>query len=430
MIQRIKYLILTAILLPFLFIECQSLSQNNKAVTFWVMGQEGKHIEKLLLKFTRLHPEIPVKIQRIPWSSAHEKLLTAYAGQSTPDICQLGNTWIAEFASMDALCDLDSFVLHSPVIHPEKYFGGIWQTNIIGSHLYGIPWYVDTRVLFYRKDLLARVGYQNPPRTWSEWADVSKRLKIAFHSSNGSFANYFPLAHNNPHIPIILIMENNGRFLKKNNCYGAFKDSNTVGALQFYVDFFKSGLAPKNMNLVSNIYQGFQTGFFSMFISGPWDVNEIRQRVPALQNKWGTAPMPRGKRCVSIAGGASLVIFKSSKRKPEAWKLIEFLSRPETQTEFFKLTRDLPAVREAWSDSMIESDPQIKAFRQQLEYVQSTPKIAEWEQIASKMQEYLEKVIYEKITLRKAASGLDHDVDLILEKRRWLLSHSLLMSPF
>ena len=426
MIPGIKHLILIVILLTVPVVGCHSLSKQNKPVTFWAMGQEGKHLEKLLTKFTRLHPEIPVKIQRIPWSSAHEKLLTAFAGQSTPDICQLGNTWIAEFESMGALTQLDSFVFGSPVIHSSNFFSGIWQTNVIHKKLYGIPWYVDTRVLFYRKDLLAKVGYRNPPKTWREWAEVSKRIKRISQPNKDGFANYFPLAHNNPHVPLILVMENRGRFLKKNKCYGAFEDPNTVNALQFYVDFFKKGLAPKNMNRVSNIYQGFQTGFFSMFISGPWDINEIRKRVPSLRNKWGTAPMPKGKKSVSVAGGASLVIFKSSKRKSEAWKVIEFLSRPKTQTEFFKLTRDLPAVREAWSDSTIRFDPQIRAFREQLETVQSTPKLAEWEQIASKMQEYLEKVIYDRMTLEQAVIDLDRDVDRILEKRRWLLSQNLL----
>jgi multiple sugar transport system substrate-binding protein len=42
-------------------------------------------------------------VQQIPWTAAHEKLLTAYVGESTPDIAQMGNTWIPEFHAVRAL---------------------------------------------------------------------------------------------------------------------------------------------------------------------------------------------------------------------------------------------------------------------------------------------------------------------------------------
>ena len=110
------------------------------------------------------NPDIHVRLQMIPWTAAHEKVLTAYAGDSTPDLCQWGNTWIPEMHLLEAIEPLDSRVSVSKVIHRGGYFPGIWETNRIDSVLYGIPWYVDTRVLFYRKDLLARAGYRGSRR--------------------------------------------------------------------------------------------------------------------------------------------------------------------------------------------------------------------------------------------------------------------------
>ncbi|MCK4689629.1 MAG: extracellular solute-binding protein [Candidatus Marinimicrobia bacterium] len=66
------------------------------------MGAEGEHIQKLMPEFEKC-TGINVKVQSIPWTAAHEKLLTAYAGNSTPDICQLGNTWIPEFVALNAI---------------------------------------------------------------------------------------------------------------------------------------------------------------------------------------------------------------------------------------------------------------------------------------------------------------------------------------
>ena len=136
--------------------------------------------------------------------------------------------------------------------------------------------------------------------------------------------------------------------------------------------------------------------------------------------------MPCQRNCNSTAGGSSLVIFKNAKQPNAAWKFIEFLSQPEIQVEFFRLTRDLPAVRSAWNAEEIQVDREISAFYQQLQHVVPTPKIAEWEQIAVKIQEHLETVIFEQYSLEEAIRRLNSDVNKILEKRRWLLSRGLI----
>src|SRR5438094_101203 len=76
---------------------CTSRGDNANLVRFWAMGREGEVVTELLPEFERTHPGIHVEVQQLPWSAAHEKLLTAFAGDSTPDLCQLGNTWISEF---------------------------------------------------------------------------------------------------------------------------------------------------------------------------------------------------------------------------------------------------------------------------------------------------------------------------------------------
>jgi len=96
-------------------------------------------------------------------------LLTAFAGDATPDICQLGNTWIAEFVALNALEPLDRYAAASPVVDLRDYFSGILDTNRLDGVLFGVPWYVDTRLLFYRRDLLAQAGFAEPPVSWGEW---------------------------------------------------------------------------------------------------------------------------------------------------------------------------------------------------------------------------------------------------------------------
>ena len=77
------------------------------------MGREGEVVSQLIPDFEREHPGIKVDVQQIPWSAAHEKLLTAFVGDATPDIAMLGNTWVPEFVALDALEPLDASVAKS-----------------------------------------------------------------------------------------------------------------------------------------------------------------------------------------------------------------------------------------------------------------------------------------------------------------------------
>src|SRR5215813_5024849 len=156
---------------------CVPSPSDRQTIRFWVMGREGEVVARLLPEFERRNPDIRVRVQQLPWTAAHEKLLTAYAGDSLPDLCQLGNTWVPEFAALRALAELKPEVAASRVIAAEDYFPGIWSTNVIDGRLYGIPWYVDTRLLFYRRDLVRDAGFDAPPRSWEEWERVMAVLK-------------------------------------------------------------------------------------------------------------------------------------------------------------------------------------------------------------------------------------------------------------
>src|SRR5215470_15181953 len=101
---------------------CGMPNRDSTLIRFWAMGREGEVVAQLLPDFERAHPGIRVEVQQLPWTAAHEKLLTAFAGDSTPDVCQLGNTWIPEFATLNALEPLDRRVDASAVVRPGDYF--------------------------------------------------------------------------------------------------------------------------------------------------------------------------------------------------------------------------------------------------------------------------------------------------------------------
>ena len=136
-----------------------------------------------------------------------------------------------------------------------------------------------------------------------------------------------------------------------------------------------------------------------------------------------TAPMPGPDGPgVSNAGGSSLVLFKSSTRKDAAWKLVQFLSRPDIQIRFHALTGDLPPRISVWKTPELAKDPYAKAFGEQMMRVRATPKVPEWEQIATDLKLVAEKAAHGELTADQAIAELDKRADGALAKRRWTLA--------
>lgn len=385
------------------------------------MGREGEVVSQLVAEFEQSHPGVHVQVQQLPWSAAHEKLLTAFAGEVTPDLCELGNTWIAEFAALHALEPLDARVAASSAILPDDYFKGIWDTNRVGGAVYGVPWYVDTRILFYRRDLLAQAGYTTPPRTWSEWTAMLEAIRQQ--RVPGRYGIVLPVNEFEP--LVALALQQNEPMLRDGDTRGNFRSAAFGRALAFYASMFRRGYSPPAAaSDESNIWNEFGRGRFVFFISGPWNIGELQRRLPgALQQSWMTAPLPGPDGPgASIAGGSSLVLFHHAHMKPAAWQLVEYLSRPDIQRRFHALTGDLPPRRSAWRDGALAADPYAQAFRDQLDRVEPTPPIPEWERIANEIRLVAERVVDGRLSVEEAQRELDARTDVILEKRRALLA--------
>ena len=399
---------------------CGSHAKDSRTLEFWTIGREGEAVVKLLPEFEREHPGIRIRVQQIPLTAAHEKLLTAYAGDSLPDVTQIGNTWIPEFAALHALEPLDALAAASRDVREPDYFPAVWATNRFDGGLYGIPWYVDTRLLFYRVDLLREAGFDAPPRDWTAW----RRQMDAIRARSGGKRWGALLPTNEYDQLLAFALQQHEPLLRDGGRYGNFRGAGFKRALAFYVDLYRRGDVPPYTNIqVGNPWEEFGRGAFVFYLSGPWNIGEFRKRLPATQqDAWSTAPLPGpdgpGD---SVAYGSSLAIPVASHDKRAAWLLIEYLSRPQVQQRFYELLGDLPPRRSAWESPALKQDPKLHAFRDQLERMQAAPPVPEWEQIVNLMQQIAARAIAGQLTIDQAAARMDAQADTILAKRRWVL---------
>lgn len=401
---------------------CAKRDDGREVVRFWAMGSEGEIVRQLIPEFERRNPGIRVDVQQLPWTAAHEKLLTAFAGDSLPDVCALGNTWIPEFALLGALAPLDAHLQATPAVEPQDYFRGAWESGELEGKVYAVPWYVETRLPFYRTDILREAGIAQPPRDWAQWRTALAAVKQ--HVGPQRYAILLPL---NEFEPLLnLAIQQPDPLLRDDGRYGNFRSEGFKRALSFYKEMFDRGWAPPvSNNQISNVWDEFGRGYFSFYVSGPWNIAEFRRRLPPnVAESWMTMPLPGPEGLgASIAGGTSFVIFQSSQRKDAAWKLIAYLSEPQVQTRFHALTGDLPPRRSAWTSDALKRDPYAGAFRDQLERARAAPKVPEWERIAQEMRIVGEQMVGGRYDVEQAAAELDRRTDAILEKRRWMLDH-------
>lgn len=403
-----------------------SCRPRGTELVFWTMGSEGDFVARLLPEFERTHPGIKVRIEQLPWTAAHEKLLTAYAGDALPDMAQLGNSWLPEMATLQALAPLDGYARGAQGVPLDDYFAGVLDTNRLDGQLYGLPWYVDTRLLFYRRDLLAQAGFDHPPRDWAEWRRMFAAIDRTWQGRRKGIL--LPVDEFEP--LLALTLQQDGSPLRDGGRYGNFRGPGFTTSLGFYTDIFAHGYASHlNKSQVANTWDEFAKGSFVFYISGPWNIGEFSRRMPApLRDAWMTAPLPGPNGPgASTAGGASLVVFKQSRHKEAAWALISYLSRPDVQLQFHAMTGNLPPRRSVWADPALAANVHARAFRDQLDRVRAAPMVPQWERIVNEMQLTAAKAVHAQRQGERAGTGalqaeLDATVDGWLEKRRAMLA--------
>ncbi len=391
-------------------------ARNSAEVEMWAMGNEAAALPELL-RLLGSSAKLPsVSVQPLPWTAAHEKLLTGFAGGALPTLSQVGNSWISELAAIGAIEPVPT--AQADLLSDQ--FDAVIDTCRIGNKIWAVPWYVDTRVQFYRRDLFARAGYEAPPPRWDDWKAALHKVKRV--AGDGNYAVLMPV-NEFEHLTTIALSAKAG-MLNAEGTRGAFGSPEFLAALAFYKSLFDEGLAPlASATQISNVWNEFARGYFSVYPSGPWTIGDMKKRLPAeFQSKWGTAPNPGPDGTGSAApGGSSLVVFRGAANSGAAWSIVDALLGSSGQSALQKLTGNLPARRTSWTEKSADIDPHIPAFAAQLESARALPKVPEWERIVSEMQVVAERMLRGQFTVRQAAAEMDVRANRLLEKRRWMV---------
>jgi multiple sugar transport system substrate-binding protein len=354
-------------------------------ITMWAMGAEGEKLPQLTKEFEAANPGVKVQVTAIPWDAAHDKFTTAITANKTPDVAMVGTTWMGEFAGMNALDPTPGSV------DTSAFFDGAQKTTEVNGTSFGVPWYVETRLVFYRTDLAKKAGITAPPTDWAGLKNMAKAMQdkagakygIGLQAGGtGSWQSVMPFAWSA------------GADLTKDGgkAYN-FDSPEVLKASEYYQSFFTDGISDKAAPATPTTEPDFASGKVPMFISGPWMMSAVEKAGgKGFKDKYDVMQIPADKQSSSFVGGSNLVVFKNTKNRDSSWKLVNWLSDPKTQVKWYGMSTDLPAVKSAWQDPALTADKKLAVFGKQLETAQAPPSFPTWEQVVTSFDTEMEKV--------------------------------------
>ena len=343
--KRLGILALLGLLLSWI-VSCRPspVPSATPEIEFWTMQLQPKftdYFNKLIATFEAENKGIKVRWVDVPWAAMENKILTAVSAKTAPDVVNLNPGFASQLASRNAWLALDTKV---PEAVRKEYLPKIWQDSTLNNQSFGIPWYLTSRVTIYNKDLLKQSGVSKPPATYAELAQVAKQIK----DKTGKYAFF-----------ITLVPEDSGEVLESFVQMGvdlvdaqgkaAFNTPQGKAAFQYWVDFYKQGLMPKEALTQGHrrAIELYQAGETAMLSSGAEFMETIAKNAPTIAQASAAAPQITGETGKKNVAVMNLVIPRDTPNPDAALKFALFVTNTENQLAFAKAANVLPSTLEA-----------------------------------------------------------------------------------
>jgi multiple sugar transport system substrate-binding protein len=325
--------------------------------------------EALRTQFQELHPNITVEFEDVPAEEATDRLTTRIAGGNPPNVAFLDQSVVVDFASRNALVDLNPYADQSAAVKVDDYVPAFLNSSLWEGGLYGLPMSGETTGLFYRTDLFEAAGIASPPTTWEELEAAAQTLTNADNRTYG----FIMFATEAAYYWYPWLWQNGGELLSEDGTQIAFNSDAGKEAAEFYVRL--ADYSPPDY-LNSNSWDGriaFVEGQVAMYVAGAWFAGMLMSDFPDINGLWSAAPLPERVRCATTVAGDTLVIPAVSENHDASWKWIEFLSAPQNLLLLTQGTPENPTTLLPTRTTLLEdpatfaNNPIMEQFAQQME---------------------------------------------------------------
>ncbi|MGM4983081.1 MULTISPECIES: extracellular solute-binding protein [Rhizobium] len=341
--------------------------------------------------FTKANPDIKVNLEFVPYEGLHDKTVLAQGSGGGYDVVLFDVIWPAEYATNKVLVDVSSRI---PDDTKKGVLPGAWTTVQYDSKYYGMPWILDTKYLFYNKEILEKAGIKTPPKTWDELTEQAKIIK-----DKGLLATPIAWSWSQAEAAICdyttLVSAYKGDFLKDGK--PDFQNGGGLDALKYMVSSYKSGLTNPNSKefLEEDVRKVFENGDAAFALNWTYMYNMANDpKDSKVAGKVGVVPAPgvAGKSEASAVNGSmGLGITTASKHPDEAWKFITFMTSQATQNQYAKLS--LPIWASSYSDPAVTKGQEdlIAAAKVGLAAMYPRPTTPKYQELSTALQQAIQE---------------------------------------
>ena len=378
--------------------------------------------EQLVPRFEAAHPGVKVNTQYIAWAHLDEKLTISFAGGVAPDVFQVGAEYVGGLAYRGMAQPLDAYLEQWG--QAGDYFPASWDTCVYQGKVYGLPYLSAPRVLLYRKDLLAKAGFQKPPDTWEELAQAAQRMTVKRGPVFDMAGMNLPVSWQ---VFVEFLWENGGQIFSEDGTRSMLDSPEAVEALQFYCDLYnKYQVCPTaGMPVAGGAIPVFASQRAAMEIMNQFGLYNVQKYAPELLPEVGIAPTPRRKQRVVSVYTDWLAMSPQSAHKELAWELMTFLMEPKNLAAYNATLFFIPPRRSAVEaadfmkrNSQATLAPQLQEFVSLMDrYGRSLPAIPEWFEIRTGLQSAISAAIYQTKTPEQALRDYSRELDELLAER-------------
>ncbi|MBE5883984.1 MAG: extracellular solute-binding protein [Lachnospiraceae bacterium] len=408
----------------------QAYSTNNTDpdhLQVWVnrSSQYVQIMQKMIDEYFTPQTGIEVDISIMP---DQYKLVLANSSGNAPDVATgINYTVPYELAIRGALVDMTKYEDFREVAAP--YEEGFFLTATINDSVYAMPETMNFWVLFYRSDILDKLGLEVPD-TMQDVIDMLPELQMRG-------LNYYQpvsgmLLMRNFHGTTPLIHQYGGSLYYDTAQEGtAFGSAEAIDGFTYLTDLFTIYNMPIN---IDNFYQHFRTGDIPIGVADYATYNLMTNAAPELKNSWEIALVPGvaqedGTVDRTTCGNAeSCVIFKSNEaREAQAWEFVKWWSSTEVQAEFGQTLQITYGSEFMWTTANMEAfmqlpwDTQDKlVIREQMAQVVDVARVPGTYLLEREISNAFNDIVVNKQTAQmridKAVKTINREIDRKLEE--------------
>ncbi|MEU0391667.1 extracellular solute-binding protein [Streptomyces sp. NPDC006208] len=344
-------------------------------VRVWLMQDSvsDEFLERFTTAYEKEHPSVELDVTFQEWTGIGKKITTALEGGKAPDVIEVGNTQVAQYAESDALLDLTLESVRD--LGNEEWLPGLAEPGSINGSQYGIPWYAANRVVIYNKDLFADAGIAEPPKTRAAWLEVSEQLNTG--GNQGIYLSgqdWYTLAG--------FIWDEKGELAveRGGGWEGTLDSPAALRGMQFYKQLQSHGNGPKDADEMTPPQTDvFAKGKVAQIIAVPGAATVIEKADPALKGKLGYFPVP-GKTAEApgavFTGGSDLIVPRGARERAEGVEVVKALASEEWQTDLATTMNYVP--NKTTLAGVIDGEEGTRAMAAGAAHGRATPNSPQW----------------------------------------------------